>query len=231
MNIGLLNGLGKLITIACVSLMSCFNLGGYNESVVSTKNAELTKNGKMVNSIEYKTVTQYNSKVPSNITNVIQEGKVGISYTSEDTKEVTIVDNPVEEIIEKGTGAYGVYRGKLTGYGPDCKGCSGEGYLACKTESGDRFSIKYDGIYYNDSKYGEIRILAANKKFPCGTIVEVVKEDGTKFMAVVMDRIGASMKNGELMDLAYSTQEDKSVFAADGLVGNHITFNVQRWGW
>ena len=229
MNTGLLGLFGKWVTLLAVSLMS--NFGSYKENILSTNNILLTKNGKTVNSIEYKVVTQYNSKVPSNISNVIQKGNVGLSLTNDETKEVTVVDNPVDEIIEKGTGAYGVYKGKLTGYGPDCKGCSGEGYLACKTESGDRFSIKYDGIYYKDSKYGEIRILAANKKFPCGTIVEVVKEDGTTFMAVVMDRIGTTMKNGELMDLAYSTQEDKSVFAADGLVGNHITFNVQRWGW
>lgn len=229
MNIGLLNILGKWITLLTVSVMSYFN--AYSENNLSTNNSLLTKNGKMVNSIEYKTVTKYNSKIPSNITNVIQEGNVGLSYTNDKTKEVTIVDNPVDEVIEKGTGAYGVYKGKLVGYGPDCKGCSGEGNLACKTESGEKFSLKTNGIYYKDSKYGDVRILAANKKFPCGTIIEVVKPDGVKFMAVVMDRIGTTMANGELMDLAYSSQEDKSVFAADGLVGNGITYNVQRWGW
>ena len=47
-----------------------------------------------------------------------------------------------------------------------------------------------------------------------------------------MDTIGTKLADGrELMDLAYSTQTDKTVFAADGLVGNNVTFNVQRWGW
>ena len=231
MNIGLLGILAKWITLLTVSVIS--NFGGYSENSILAKNDILTKNGEMVNSIEYKTVTQYNSKVPSNITNIVQKGNVGLSILNNATKEVTVVDAPVEEIVEKGTGAYGIYKGKLVGYGPDCKGCSSEGYLSCKTESGNKFSLKYDGIYYDDDEYGKVRILAADRsKFKCGTIIKVEKSDGVSFLAVVMDTIGTKLKDGrELMDLAYPSQEDKTVFAADGLVGNNVTFNVQRWGW
>ncbi len=233
MNLSLLQLIGKCITVAAISTMSYFNIGNYSESNITTNNNLLNKDGEVVNSIEYNTVVKYNEKVPVNITNVIQEGVVGLSYEDKKTEEIKIVEDATDEIIEKGTGTYGIYKGRLVGYGPDCQGCSGEGYLSCKTESGDRFSLKYDGIYYNDSKFGEVRILAADRsKFPCGTIIKIEKPDGTSFLAVVMDTIGTKLADGrELMDLAYSTQTDKTVFAADGLVGNNVTFNVQRWGW
>ena len=233
MNLSLLQLIGKYITVVAISTMSYFNIGNYSESNITTNNNLLNKDGEVVNSIEYNTVVEYNEKVPVNITNVLQEGVVGLSYEDKKTEEIKIVEDATDEIIEKGTGAYGIYKGRLVGYGPDCQGCSGEGYLSCKTESGDRFSLKYDGIYYNDSKFGEVRILAADRsKFPCGTIIKVEKADGTSFLAVVMDTIGTKLADGrELMDLAYSTQTDEKVFAADGLVGNNITFNVQRWGW
>ena len=52
------------------------------------------------------------------------------------------------------------------------------------------------------------------------------------FKAIVLDKIGTQLSNGQtLMDLAYSSQTDKTVFAVDGLTGSNVTFSVQRWGW
>lgn len=245
MSINLLQLLGKCVTVITMSFMSVFNIGNYSEINNTVNNSNISKDGTIVNTItNYKTIVEYNSKLPSNISTVKVEGSVGLSYNEENTslkKESSgeeeskkiVVQEVKDEVIEKGTGAYGVYKGKLVGYGPDCVGCSKEGYLACKTEDGSKFSLKYDGIYYNDSKYGSVRILAAKtSEFPCGTIIKISKQDGTSFMAVVMDKIGTSSANGQvLMDLAYSTQKDKTVFAADGLLGNDMLFEVQRWGW
>ncbi len=46
--------------------------------------------------------------------------------------------------------------GQLTGYGPDCTGCSG------KTSSGQ--IVTNGNIYYTDAYYGKVRILASDKK-------------------------------------------------------------------
>jgi hypothetical protein len=231
MSLSLLQLLGKYLTVSIISCMSMFGISNYSEINIAKNNNLLNKKGETVNSINYKTVVKYNSKLPSNITNTIKEGQVGLSINNGKTNK--IIKEPTDAIVEKGTGRYGISKGKLVGYGPDCKGCSGEGYLACRTEDGNKFSLKYDGIYYTDDEFGSVRILAANRtKFPCGTIVQIEKQDGSKFMAVVMDQINTKLPDGrELMDLAYSSQTDKSVFGADGLTGNNITFNVQRWGW
>lgn len=234
MSLSLLQLLGKYLTVSVVAFMSMFGIGNYDETNIENNNNLLNKNGEVVKSINYNTVVEYNSKLPSNVTNVVKEGSVGLSYQKDDAENSTkIVKEATDEVVEKGTGKYGIYTGRLVGYGPDCKGCSGEGYLACRTEAGNKFSLKYDGIYYTDDEFGSVRILAANRtKFPCGTIIQIEKQDGTKFTAVVMDQINTKLPDGrELMDLAYSSQTDSSVFGADGLTGNNVTFNVQRWGW
>lgn len=240
MNISLLQLVGKWLSLSFISIMSFFNIGDYKETNEIVMNANINKDLSVVNEvIKYETVVQYNPKLPSNVTNVITEGEVGISYTEKEeetaikTTEENVIQEPTTEVIEKGTGSYGIYKGKLVGYGPDCVGCTGEGYLACRTKDKKSFSLKYDGIYYEDEEYGSVRILAAKtSQFPCGTMIKVAKPDGTTFLAVVLDQIGSSLSNGQvLMDLAYSSQTDKTVFAVDGLTGNNITFYVQRWGW
>lgn len=226
-----------------VSIMSTFNIGNYNEKERIIANSNIEKDGSIVNQVtDYSTIVHYNAKLPSNITNVKKEGNVGLSYkettqneTKEEVKEV-VVQEVSNEVVEKGTGAYGIYKGRLTGYGPDCVGCTGTGNLACRTREKTTHSLVKDGIYYEDTEYGKVRILAAAlKAFPCGTIIEVTKPGKDPFMAVVLDT-GTTMVNSwnkgiVWLDLAYSTQKDKTVFAADDLTGKDITFSVQRWGW
>lgn len=218
--------------------MSSLGIGNYSENEAVVNNINKEKDFQVITSVtNYKTVVQYNKKIPKNVTNVISEGKVGLSYTEQNNQESTVEEKIVQEVtnevVEKGTGDYGIYTGKLIGYGPDCVGCSGEGYLACKTVDGTKFSLKYNGIYYNDNEYGNVRILAAaTSKFPCGTIIEITKSGKESFLAVVLDTGGTvqnAWKNGNVvMDLAYSRNADSG---SDGLTGSNITFNIKRWGW
>ena len=238
MNINLLQLLSKYIIFLTVSVMSSLGIGNYSENEAVVNNINKEKDFQVVTSVtNYKTVVQYNKKIPKNVTNVISEGKVGLSYTVQNNQESTVEEKIVQEVtnevVEKGTGDYGIYTGKLIGYGPDCVGCSGEGYLACKTVDGTKFSLKYNGIYYNDNEYGNVRILAAaTSKFPCGTIIEITKSGKESFLAVVLDTGGTvqnAWKNGNVvMDLAYSRNADSG---SDGLTGSNITFNIKRWGW
>lgn len=231
MSLSILNLIGKYVVAFFISVLSFFNLGGYKESDVNTKNRQLNINGPMVSAISYDTEVKYNEKKPSNITNILKPGEVGISYFDTNSKETIVVEKEKTNIIEKGTGPYGIYKGRLVGYGPDCPGCSSEGNLACKTKNKEKHSLIHNGIYYEDEEYGKVRILAADlNEFPCGTMVKVEKENGDSFMAIILDRIGTRLENQTLMDLAYPSQNDKTVFGQDGLLGANMTFDIQRWG-
>lgn len=233
MSMNLFQLLGKYATLAVISFMSFFNIGDYKEKENIIDNINKEKDFMVVHSItDYKTIIEPNPKLPSNVSNVKVEGNIGLSYT-ESKSEVKVVQPVVDEVLEKGTGDYGIYQGKLVGYGPDCVGCSGEGYLACRAEDGSKFSLKYNGIIYNDKDFGEVRIVAAaTAKFPCGTIVEIKKEGKEPFKAVVLDT-GGTVKNAwnngnVIMDLAYHKNADSG---SDGLTGPNVTFSIQRWGW
>lgn len=110
--------------------------------------------------------------------------------------------------------------GELTGYSGDCPLCSG--YLACPP----RTNVLKSGIYYNDSLYGNIRIVASSKNYPCGTILRfnVKKIAKEPIIAIVLDR-GVS---GNVIDLL--TDSSESAVKNVGRVKN-LEFEVLREGW
>ena len=55
--------------------------------------------------------------------------------------------------------------GDLTAYVGDCPLCSG--ILACHP----RTNVLESGIYFEDSEYGKVRIVATSSKYSCGTIL------------------------------------------------------------
>lgn len=235
MNILLLEFARKFLSLLVISFMSLFNLGNYNEVDLKTDN--LIKDTNIISTVtKYKTVYKYNSKLPSNVKKVITPGVNEVAYKTSENEIIQVIQEKVDEVVEVGTGRNGNYTGRLSGYGPDCVGCTGTGNLACKTREKKTHSLVKDGIYYEDTEFGKVRIVAAALKgFPCGTIVQITKPGKDSFTAIVLDS-GASMANswaqGKVwMDLAYPTQNDKTVFGADGLTGNNINFSVQRWGW
>ena len=231
MNLYLLQLVGKWIGFLCISFVSLFGTNA-NVNVHIVYNENLNKNHNVVNTIEsYQTEYRYNTKLPNNIKKTLVTGVDGIYYEQDGEKRA--LREVVHEVIEVGTGDYGEYTGRLTGYGADCYGCSSVGNVACYTRECTNHSLTYDGMYYQDYEYGQVRILAAdNGKFPCGTIVQVDDHAGHVFYGVVLDT-GYSMRNAWAngtvwMDLAYQTQAEARV---GGISGFHIDFHVQRWGW
>lgn len=188
----------------------------------------------VINEVEaYGTDYVYVENMPSTAEPiVISEGINGLDYTY-DGLNYTHLSDMKNEVVQVGTGKQGNYSGKLTGYGPDCPGCSKVGNVACRTEAGKNHSLTYDGLYYNDDEYGSVRILAAdNSAFPCGTIVKVDNGNLDEFTGIVLDS-GSAMrgawKEGIVwMDLAFASQKEA---LTGGATSSNTTFNVQRWGW
>lgn len=197
--------------------------------VVKYSNPNSTKIITVVSDIEkFDTEYVYDPNMPSSADPVIiTQGANGIKNktTGEIEKE------SVTQIVKVGTGEKAIYTGRMTGYGGDCKGCSGS--LSCKTKEGTKFNLKSQGHIYNDEVYGEVRILAADLSlFPCGTVIKVDNGKLEPFYAVVLDT-GYTMRKAwsqgtVWLDLAYTTQNDKSIYNA---TSRSTTYSVQRWGW
>lgn len=109
-----------------------------------------------------------------------------------------------------------VFVGRMSGYGPDCNGCSG--YLAYQG-----IYVGDGTIYYNDKQYGLLRIVAGDRSIPFGSIIEV----NDTFKAIVLDRGGAiGFNKSFLFDLLYSSEE---IANENGILVD-AKFDVLRYG-
>ena len=111
-----------------------------------------------------------------------------------------------------------IFYGELTGYGPDCIGCIG--ITSCNPYP----DVRNGNILYKDKKYGNVRILAADKKYDCGTIIEIEHDVFEKpITAIVLDR-GSAIK-GNLFDLLYESEKGSLGRTKD------VKYSVLRKGW
>lgn len=230
MNLYLLQVIENCAKFLSVTLLSFF--GMYNSVDTEIKNPDVSYSTYAEREVlKYETVYEYDSRMPMNATKVIQEGVDGVVFVNHNDNTQIILREPVTEVVKVGSGPEGEYTGKLTGYGPDCPGCSAVGNVACLTREGTRHSLINDGIYYHDSEYGDVRILAAaTSYFICGTIIKVENSFEEPFLAIVLDT-GYDMRrawqnNYVWFDLAFASQ--------DGVLNkssNGASFSVQRWGW
>lgn len=130
----------------------------------------------------------------------VKQESSNVSVEKEVLKETNevIVNTPVEVVEEVvNVPSNEILTGKMSGYGPDCIGCSG--YLANGTYVGG------GNIYYDDSEYGRVRIVAGDKKFKFGTIVRI----NDSMLAIVLDR-GGSIGIGKkfMFDLLYESEAE-----------------------
>lgn len=221
----------RLIEFLAVSIISLTGSTTYKTMAI-IENSSLNKAEPVSSTVvAYDTIVKYNNKLPASKKNVIVEGKNGLNFQDKngDSKELTAA---VSEVVEVGTGPKGKYTGNTTGYGGDCKGCSGR--VSCRTREGEKYNLTKDGEYYHDIQYGDVRVVAADlKMFKCGTIIEIDNGRLEPFLGIVLDT-GASVANSLTqyglvhIDIAHTTETDPVVYQA---TSKQAEFNVQRWGW
>lgn len=113
------------------------------------------------------------------------------------------------------------FTGKITGYGPDCYGCTSN-----KTASG--YYVGEGNIYYQDTKYGSIRIVAGDKKYPFGTIVKLSNLSFSEpIIAIVLDRGGGIGLDKKIQfDLLFDSEKNGDI----GILSN-VRFDILRLGY
>lgn len=233
MNIYLVQLVSKIISVLFMSVASFFNIFDLSKQTITVHNYDKDKELKIINTVvEYDTITKYNPKIPYNNQKVLVEGENGLVYKDESGTIIRTLKEKVDEVIEVGTGKYGEYKGVLTLYGPDCETCDGRGVVYCPVGKYKYHNLINDGIYYNDSEYGNVRILAAAlAEFPCGTIIEINNSDMTKTVGIVLDT-GSGMRKAYsegwiLIDLAHATEKELPAHGTN----RNTNFSVKRWGW
>ena len=106
------------------------------------------------------------SFVTSNENNVkaVQSSRIHANYKNNLIE--TVMVNSLEE-LKNNINKRVKFTGTITGYGPDCVGCSGK--LGCPPYQ----DVRNGNIYYEDKDYGKIRILASDPLIPCGSVIKV----------------------------------------------------------
>lgn len=233
MNLYLLEMFLKFLRMIFVAFVSLFNITLYAEDAEVKENYIVNANKYAVHTVVLKEETPVSKVTTVTKKTTTSSSKTTVkNNTTSSTKTNTKQTNKVIPSKKTNTSS-SEYIGRLTGYGPDCVGCSKVGNVACRTREKKAHSLIKDGIYYTDKEYGKVRILAAaTSKFKCGTIVVVKKPGMEPFTGIVLDT-GGSMrqawaKGNVWMDLAYSSN---SMAGSDKLTGKNIKFSVQRWGW
>lgn len=104
---------------------------------------------------------------------------------------------------------------KLTHYGWDCKGCRG------KTATGYNIKKTY---YYNDKKYGKVRIVAMCSKMKLGSVIRIKNyKRGGDIIAIVLDR---GVDCG-IIDLAVKNEKTSKKYG----IQKNVKIDILRKGW
>lgn len=152
---------GKIIAIVLITLvlstLSIINMIGGNKNEYTNNGSSTNSNANSTTSIEKSTTITTTST----------------SITT--TKKKTTTKATTRKTETQKVGTY-----KLTHYGPDCKGCSGN------TASGYKVT---NTIYYNDKIYGNLRIVAMSGVMPLYSVIKIKNYKlGGDIYAIVLDR-------------------------------------------
>lgn len=162
-----------------------------------------------------------NNKINITTSNINTVKSIQSSRIIKEIETLKLVKN-TNDIKKYGKNFQIQFMGTLTGYGPDCPGCGGMVY--CKPNP----NVQNGNIYYTDSQYGKLRILAADYSIPCGSIIKIENYKfipGNEFYGIVMDRGSAIV--GLTMDLLYPSEADTVIIGRQ----RNIRFTIERWGW
>ena len=111
--------------------------------------------------------------------------------------------------------------GNVSHYGHDCHGCT-----SGKTATG--YDISDGRIYYPDSTYGDVRIVAAGGEYPFGTILRLSNSSTSPIVAIVLDR-GGAIGNGKKYVLDLLAESEAAAYQAG--VKYNMTIEVLRMGY
>lgn len=211
----------KCICILVTLLSMCIIYISIHDALVDYNNHfEIAKEVKYVDSeILVEEIDDVVAVIPEEEAAPVEDIKEEVQVSQDmPVVEEVVVEKEVQEVVPEvvpETSQNEIIYGKMSGYGPDCVGCSG--YVASGQYVGS------GNFYYYDNEYGQLRIVAGDKKYKFGTVVRI----NDSMLAIVLDR-GGSIGIGKkfLFDLLYESEE----VANKNGVSNNVKFEILRNG-
>ena len=191
------------IYIFVLTLFSIFNFDitktNYNKTVHNVDEEKVLDSTLLVQSLQEE--PEDDTKEEESINNEVQEEPTQeeqvVEEVNEPPKPVEIPNVNVQDV--SGYAALASETVNISHYGHDCSGC-----VSGHTASG--YYIGDGRKYYNDSTFGSVRIVAADYKYPEGTILRL-NYYGNSFAAIVLDRGGGVGDHGKFqVDLLESNE-------------------------
>lgn len=134
-----------------------------------------------------------------------QDEKQQVKTTTSNATDNETTEQPViKEDVQEEVSNVLTYSGSMSYYKATCSGCSGV------TASG--FDVSDGRLYYYDSTYGNVRIIAAGQEIKTWSIVKIKNSSfGQDVLAIVLDR-GGNIGNGKkfLIDMLTNSNESRS---------------------
>ena len=220
----------KLITIFNILIVSVFS---FCINVLTTKEVifKENENTNVQNYIAYNEIIIDEIVEESNEEKIIEKEKVDeikIETKKEEVKtnieeKQPIVEEIKKEEIKDNDNIIETLIGTMSGYGPDCYGCTSN-----RVASG--YYVGEGNIYYEDKTYGKVRIVAGDKKYPLGTIVKIGSNNVSNdpIIAIILDRGGAIGINKKFtFDLLFASEKEAIKYG----VSKNISFEILRLGY
>ena len=209
------------LTVGALFLVGLFNSKAEDDMVAVVENNNLSKMADAVNVMFVSNMTDENVFLDDKKDeDENKEEEVLEELKQEDEvveQEETLEEDPIYVQDTSGYQVLETYVGTLTGYGPDCNGCSGS------TASGYNVS---NTLTYTDSEFGEVRIVAAGSNIPLYSIVRISNIPNTEpIIAIVLDR-GGNVGEGKmtLFDLLFPSEKVAMPLT------NNVNFEMLRLG-
>lgn len=208
--------------IIVLSMFSVFNIeittNHYNSNIKNANEDKVINSILLVQNQEKLEITKEESE---SIKDVEKE-----EDSNSTEKENVIIETPPkkEEVVNiVDTSSYAVLSYEtvnISHYGHDCYGCT-TGYTASGYYVGD------GRIYYQDPTYGSVRVVAADRKYPIGTILRL-GYNGSKVTAIVLDR-GGAIGDGKRFQIDLLASSNSEAYKL-GIV-NNTSLEVLRYGY
>ena len=214
--------INAILFMGCCLLVSTTTPNVKNIDVnnkITYVNSDAIKKDEVIEVAPVEIVEEVVEKEPVVVEEVIEEEPkeevvVGKDEIIEDNTPIDT--KPNEEVYIPSITVGSTFTGTMSGYGAD---------IGNYTASGHYIG---DSIYYPDSTYGDIRILAGDRDIPFGTVIEVSNSNAGNFIGIVLDT-GRNIGFDRLYD--FDVLFETSREALNYGVSKNVTFKILRVGY